>query len=163
MKNVVLLRSYRWAVCLVVLASNLFGAIAFPTKASADESCRALLTDLSNYLNASLGNQVTVLHMTTYQANGLQFGGYTFGVLSRLPNGNLVGSSNRLISTRVVPGTGQPFDRNQPDPISYFINLQQTTILLSGQYGPYDLTCRANKFAIVDSGDSLETFTFTKE
>jgi hypothetical protein len=162
MKNVVLLRNYRWAVCLVVLASNLFGAIAFPTKASADESCRALLTDLSNYLSTSPNQQVNVIHMTNYQANRFHFGGYTFVQLQRLPNGNLVGSSNRLLSTRYDRKTGQLFDMKQPEPISYFIDVANTTILLSGQYGPYDMTCLGDKFAIVNSWDSLETFTFEK-
>jgi hypothetical protein len=31
-----------------------------------------------------------------------------------------------------------------------------------GPYGPYTPTCYGNKFLVVNSGDSFETFTFTK-
>lgn len=113
-------------------------------------------------------------HMTNYQANQQSWGGYTETRLDRSANGHLVGSGSRLISTRTIPlgnpSTGggfdtrpmQPFSIKEPDPMSYDIDPQSGQITFQGQYGPYDMTCIANKFAIVNTWDSLETFTFSK-
>ena len=134
----------------------------------ADASCTALLTDLSDHLNFS-SNTVTVIHMTNYQANNQWWGGYTQINLYRNNNGHLVGSGDRLISSRGITlgavntfGYVQPFNVQQPDPMSYDIDPQARRITFQGQYGPYNMTCLDNKFAIVNTGDSIETFTFTK-
>jgi hypothetical protein len=111
--------------------------------------------------------------MTNYQANQQGWGGYTEIRLGRSANGHLVGSGSRLISTRTIPlgnlsGGGfdtrprQPFSIQEPDPMSYDIDPQSGKITFQGQYGPYDMTCLGNKFAIVNTWDSLETFTFFK-
>jgi hypothetical protein len=36
------------------------------------------------------------------------------------------------------------------------------SVRFAGQYGPYPTTCYDNKFLIVNTGDSFETFTFSK-
>ncbi|MEJ7809284.1 MAG: hypothetical protein WKG32_02605 [Gemmatimonadaceae bacterium] len=83
---------------------------------------------------------------------------------------NLAGRGRRLISIRAQPGSGlgvspprplQPFDATRPEDISYEITADGL-LLLNGVYGPYQLVCGSDKFAYVDTGDSMETFSFTK-
>jgi hypothetical protein len=105
--------------------------------------------------------------MTNYQAKGQWWGGWTQTSLRKSQNGHLVGTGSRLISSRLINiggegfGQSQPFNIKAPDPISYDID-PQGKITFQGQYGPYQMTCLDNKFAIVNSGDSIETFTFSK-
>jgi hypothetical protein len=138
----------------------------FSSKARADASCNALLSDLNQHLQLPRG-EVGVLHMTNYQANNQWWGGYTGPSLQRDKNGHLIGKGNRLISSRTITiGSGfgqlQPFSIKTPDPMSYDIDPQSGKITFQGQYSPYDMTCLGNKFAIVNTSDSLETFTFSK-
>ena len=140
----------------------------FDFQLKTDTSCNALLSDLSQHLQTSLG-EVTVLHMTNYQAQEQWWGGWTQTRLRRSQNGHLVGTGSRLISSRSIDlggggpfgGQSQPFSVRSPDPMSYDID-PQGKITFQGQYGPYQMTCLDNKFAIVNSGDSIETFTFSK-
>jgi hypothetical protein len=141
------------------------------SKASADASCNELLSELSNWLG-SPPNEVLVNHVTNYQTDANSWLGWTEFVLSKSPNGNLVGvgEGNRLISTISINlrsdgplgGPMQPFSIGEPGPISYEIDLHAGTVIFGGQYGPYDMICLGNKFAIVNTSDSLETFTFFK-
>jgi len=141
-----------------------------------DESCSVLMSDLSNFLLYS-NNQVTIHHLTNYKTVNNSFGGYTEASLSKDIYGYFTGSGNRLLSTRLVPvvqptydllnpsfgiSATQPFDVQQPDPISYKIDPVGRKITFNGQYGPYNMTCLDDKFAIVNTGDSIETFTFFK-
>jgi hypothetical protein len=136
-------------------------------------SCTAFLSDLN--LQSPLV-EVTVQHMTNYRADrGFPWwGGYTKTRLFKSPNGHIVGSGSRLISDRrvAVIGAGtdifgeliadQPFSIKRPDPMSYDIDPKRGKITFQGQYGPYDMICVGNKFAVVNTGDSLETFSFSK-
>ncbi|MCC5609966.1 hypothetical protein LC612_25125 [Nostoc sp. CHAB 5834] len=141
-----------------------------------DKSCSVLMSDLSNFLLYP-NNQVTIRHLTNYQTVNNSFGGYTAARLSKDIYGNFIGSDNRLLSTRTLTldaptfdpnypsfggGRSQPFDVQQPDPISYKIDPVRRNIIFNGQYGPYNMTCLDDKFAIVNTGDSIETFTFFK-
>jgi hypothetical protein len=92
---------------------------------------------------------------------------------------NLVGRGQRLLSSKLkYAGKGglvqpitdtdfgpakptQPFDATQPEGISYEIT-PSGLLMLSGQYGPYQLICGGDKFAYVDTGDSIESFSFVK-
>jgi len=163
---------------IALLVSN-----SIPIGAKADTSCNQLLSDLASHLKTSRGI-VSLQHTTNYQANGQWWGGYTktsLSLISSPPNlqigfpgrDNLVGSGSRLISNRLrtLPGPGpgpfafgqtQPFDIQKPDPISYSIDVRKGTIIFQGRYGPYEINCIGNKFAIVNTGDSIETFTFGK-
>jgi hypothetical protein len=132
-----------------------------------DPSCKKLMSNLDNMYN------IQMRHMTNYEANNQSWGGYTTVSLAE-KNGLLVGSGNRLISTRIrvldqtppPPGgffgnsTLQPFDVKQPDPMSYSIDTHTGKITFQGVYGPYSMTCASDKFAIVNTGDSIETFVF---
>ena len=146
-----------------------------------DQSCSVLMSDLSNFLLYS-GNTVAIHHLTNYQTVNTSFGGYTAASLRRDIYGNFIGSGNRLLSTRALTldapppptfdpnnpsfggggGRSQPFDLQQPDPISYEINPLTLKITFNGKYGPYNMTCLDDKFAIVNTDDSIETFTFSK-
>jgi hypothetical protein len=138
----------------------------FSLRARADASCQPLLSNLSQHLQLPRG-EVYMLHMTNYQANNQWWGGYADISLRRSNNGHLIAQGNRLISSRTTTlgrgfGQLQPFSIRQPEPITYDIDPQSGTITFLGQYGPYDMTCIGNKFAIVNTSDSLETFTFSK-
>lgn len=156
-------------IFLVFLAIPIFWGTTFSSKARADESCNALLADLSQYLQFP-ANEVVMLHMTNYQNNQQWWGGYTKTSLSRSANGHLIGSGDRLISTRLIilPGNGfrpsQPFSIREPDPISYDIDPRTGKITFQGQY-THDMTCIGNKFALVgiEGGDAFETLTFSKD
>jgi hypothetical protein len=157
--------------------SLFFWTMIFSFKASADTSCNVLLSDLANHLKSPTG-QVSLQHLTNYQANGQWWGGYTtvslrLSRIGRVGNEDLVGSGSRLISSRFINlggggfGQSQPFSVRQPDPMSYVISIRKVgiqtgTITFQGKYGPYDMTCLGDKFAIVNTGDSIETFTFSK-
>lgn len=151
--------------CLIGLIF-MISTLTLSLQAHAATSCTALLTDLSQYLYYP-PNNVTIIHMTNYQANGQWWGGWTQTQLYRGMNGHLVGTGNRLISNRLenLGGGGfgqmQPFSIRQPEWISYDIDLDGR-IILDGQYGPYQMTCEGNKFAFFNSGDSLENFSFSK-
>lgn len=170
MKIIRFRRNLLFVISLIFLTTALLWGTTFSFKARADESCDALLSDLSQYLQFP-NNEVTVLHMTNYQANQQWWGGYTKTTLARSANGHLVGNGSRLISTRLIqlPGGGpfggpsQPFSIREPDPISYDINPQSRKITFQGQY-THDMTCIGNKFVIVGigGGDALESFTFSK-
>lgn len=172
MKTIRHFKHFFLSISLLLSTTTFFWTTTFSFKAKADASCNVLLSDLSQYLNSSYYNRVTLIHMTNYQANNQWFGGYTQASLSKNYNGHLIGSDNRLLSSRIITlsnnntgfdfGRSQPFDVLQPDPISYDIDPQTATIVFDNQYGPYDITCVGNKFAIVNSGDSIETFSFTK-
>ncbi|KAM3091310.1 hypothetical protein ACKFKF_33500 [Phormidesmis sp. 146-12] len=82
-------------------------------KATADESCNALLSDLSQYLQAP-NNKVVMLHMTNYQTAQQWWGGYTQTRLRRKANGHLVGNGKRVI----LSGQSQPPSTRNPEPIS---------------------------------------------
>lgn len=157
-----LCRYFFFGIFLLLLTTK------FSFEARADVSCNSLLSDLNQHLQFP-PNEVAVLHMTNYQANQQWWGGYTETRLRRSQNGHLVGEGSRLISSRSIDlggggpfgGQSQPFSVRNPDPISYDIN-PQGKITFQGQYGPYEMTCLGNKFVIVNTGDSIETFTFTK-
>jgi hypothetical protein len=171
MKIIRFQRNFLFVIPLSFLTMVLFWGTTFSFKARADASCNALLSDLSQYLQG-YPSSVSVLHMTNYQANKQWWGGYTQEILSRSANGHLEGSGSRLISTRTIEvgnpspggfgGPTQPFSIKEPDPMSYDIDPQSGKITFQGRYGPYDMTCLGNKFAIVNTWDSLETFTFDK-
>lgn len=142
--------------------------------AQADTSCNALLEDLANHLRSPLG-LVSLQHMTNYQANGQWWGGYTQvplllrgpGAFSRVGDDYLVGSGGRLLSSRSVRvgggfGIDQPFNIYKADPMSYKISLKRGTITFQDKYGPYDMSCLGTKFLVVNTGDSIETFSFNK-
>jgi hypothetical protein len=133
---------------------------------SGDPSCRKLMLDLR------FMDSIELQHMTNLKTSDQTWGGYTSARLGN-QGGVLVGSGNRLISSRlrildqiIRPGdlfgtsTSQPFDAKQPDPISYSIDTYTGKIKFWGVYGPYSMTCASDKFAIVNTGDSIETFVF---
>jgi hypothetical protein len=133
---------------------------------SGDPSCRNLMLDLR------FMDSIDLQHMTNLKTSDQTWGGYTSARLGN-QGGVLVGSGNRLVSSRlrildqiIQPGdlfgtsTSQPFDAKQPDPISYSIDTYTGKIKFWGVYGPYSMTCASDKFAIVNTGDSIETFVF---
>lgn len=186
MKTIRLLKYFLLPISLLLLTTTLSltvkAQLRFPLNNGStpdlfnpDNSCRVLMSDLSNFLLNS-NNQVTIHHLTNYQTVNNSFGGYTVATLSKDIYGNFIGSGNRLLSTRTLTldappptnypsfggGRSQPFDVQQPDPISYKIDPVALRIIFNGQYGPYNMTCLDDKFAIVNTGDSIETFTFFK-
>lgn len=130
-----------------VLATTL--AVAAPAPAAADP-CRPLLDSFITYLQGN-GNHVQFHHTTNYQANNYWSSGHSWGFLQRSPAGPiLTGTVNR---TWVYDGRTEAFSIEfYPDGSARF----------AGQYGPYPTTCYNGKFLTVDTGDSFETFTFTK-
>jgi hypothetical protein len=140
---------------ITFLTVSLLWGTALSLKATADESCNELLSDLSQYLQFP-NNKVMMLHMTNYQTARQWWGGYTQTRLRRKANGHLIGNGKRVILE------DQPRASNV-EPISYDIDPQSGVITFQGQY-THDMTCIGNKFAIVgiEGGDAVETFTFTK-
>jgi hypothetical protein len=165
-------KTARQILGLLVPTTLICWTTTFSSTARADQSCSTLLQSLRNSLNG--GSGVSMQHMTNYQTNTQRFGGYTEADIS--VNGFFfVGSANRLLSSRSLyvstspssvnppsfgSGYSQPFYVKQPDPISYKINTADNTMTFNGQYGPYPMTCLGDKFAIVNTSDSIETFVF---
>jgi hypothetical protein len=167
-------RPLRCAAAALLLAAS--RAEALP-----DPSCTKLLGDLYAYL-ATPVSTVAVLHMSNYQANGQWWGGYTRAELSRgwssskagtvdVNRVRLVGSGIRLSSASRKPieapnggfrsESTQPFWEGKPEAMSYEITMAGQ-ITFGGKYGPYEMTCMGDKFAIVNGYDSFETFSFVK-
>jgi hypothetical protein len=132
---------------LLILATLCLGSIAaFPTQAKAD-SCKPLLKDFYNYVGQ--GGYIGFLHTTNYQAHGYWANAHSWGYF--------VFSSGNALMSGVAHRTW-----NDGRAESFDVTFYQNGTVYFGPYGPYTPSCYGNKFLVVNSGDSFETFTFTK-
>lgn len=93
---------------------------------------------------------MSLKHTTNYQRNYNWHGAYSGGFLH--------------LGTGAVILTGQTYRTWDDSRIEDF-SLEfyaDGKVRFAGQYGPYPTTCYANKFLIVKTGDSFETFSFLK-
>jgi hypothetical protein len=126
-----------------------FFMVAVPLHALAD-SCEPLLQDFVTYLQQQPGAFVQFVHTTNYQANNWWMGGHSWGFLQPATSGLILsGEVNRIWAD----------DRTETFAIEFYAD---GSVRFAGQYGPYPTTCYGNKFLTVNTGDSFETFTFTK-
>jgi hypothetical protein len=141
-------------VCLV----SSFLGLSVP--AAANDSCLKLLGDLRDHL---FRGSVRIHHSTNYFANTNAFNGWVYGCwLDRAPNQGFKGSG--LACIRQILREGQ---KPAEESMGYEITADaKLTFVVPGsntRYGPYEMTCMSDKFAIVNTFDSIETFVFIKQ
>jgi hypothetical protein len=127
-------------------------------EARADASCDALFATLRDTA-AKSRNHIQVLWTTNYYAPGSET---RFTGTTRLNliwgHGDLAGSSVRrqMVFGNEVPAK-PPTERSD----NVILRLRADgRVMLNDRYGPFDPVCSQNKFAVVSSGDSIETFSF---
>lgn len=126
-----------------------FFMTAVPLHASAD-SCVPLLQDFATYLQQQPGAFVQFIHTTNYQAQGLWMTGHSWGFLQPANSGLILsGEANRTWD----------FGQSETFSLEFY---EDGSVRFAGQYGPYPTTCHDNKFLTVNTGDSFETFSFSK-
>jgi hypothetical protein len=137
-----------WRALVRTVAALSFFMVAVPLHASAD-SCEPLLNSFVTYLQQDpLYRFISVVHTTNYQANGYWGTAHSSGYLELTTSGPILsGEVYRVWDT----GYTETF------PIEFYAD---GSVRFAGQYGPYPTTCEGNKFLIVNTGDSFETFTF---
>lgn len=135
----------------LILAALCLGLMsAVPTQAKA-ASCKPLLNSFVTYLKGN-GNIISYIHTTNYQANGFWGTANSWGA-------DLTPATGGPILSGTVNRTWHHDGSTQDFSIEFYAN---GSVRFAGQYGPYPTTCYGNKFLIVNTGDSFETFTFTK-
>lgn len=118
------------------------------------DPCKPLLDALHNYLTNNSG-YINFLQTTNYQRNiysyqGYWAGAYAYGGLQLATGGPILsGTASRTWSD----------GRTDQFSIEFYAD---ASVRFAGQYGPYPTTCYGNKFLIVNTWDSLETFTFVE-
>jgi hypothetical protein len=125
--------------------------------AKADESCRGLLEELRAHL---FQGKVRIQHTTNYKTSSQAFVGVSADCwLDRMPGGSFSGSG--INCKRQINRHGQ---RPALEPIGYAISSdgKLTFVQSQNRYGPYEMNCLGGKFALVNTGDSIETFIFLK-
>lgn len=139
-----------------VLLSLTAGLTLLPAAAHADASCDALFAGLRAKARENAQNYVLALWTTNYFVPGRdhRFMSKT-EIVMRWQNGDLFGSQKRnqiafSKADKVKSGADDSSVRIRAD----------GKLMFSEQYGPYDPKCSHDKFAIVDSGDSVEAFSF---
>jgi hypothetical protein len=126
-----------------------FFMVAVPLHALAD-SCEPLLQDFVTYLQQQPGAFVEFVHTTNYQANNFWATGHSWGFLQPATSELILsGEVNRIWDD----------ESTETFSIEFY---EDGSVRFAGQYGPYPTTCYGNKFLTVNTGDSFETFTFTK-
>src|SRR5262245_57997154 len=133
-------------VCII---SYYFGPMS---AVAADISCAPLLNDLREHL---FRGTVKIRHSTNYLTNAQSFNGYVYGCfLNRMPQRAFSGEGNTC--TRRIFREGQKMIE---EPMRYEITADaKMTFILpnsNARHGPYDMTCLGNKFAIVNTSDSI--------
>ena len=140
-------------------------SLAYPYSASADSSCNPLLRNLWQYKEP-----VSFKWSTHYQSGPNWAVGYTDGYISKPDYLHYTGSGKRLWSNRKKStcfdprgeqfcANDQPFNVENPEPVTFDVN-GFGLITLLGVYGPYEIKCEGDRFLNVNTGDSIETFSF---
>ena len=143
-------RSARWRALVGLVAALSLALATLPAPAAA-ASCKSLIQGLNAYLTSGVyGANVDMHHTTNYQANGFWATAHAWGALSRATNGALL----RTETPRFWHNGTMDFLT-----IDFYAN---GSVRFNDQYGPYTAECYGEKFLIVNSGDSFETFTFEK-
>lgn len=130
--------------------------ITASTASAAEGTCDQLFQDLRRTVQTSTGSYIHTLWTTNYfvpARNALFMA--TTEIRLRPQNGDLFGSGTR--SQISYNTTDRPMA--QTDAVSIRLRTDGK-IVFNERYGPYDPTCSGDKFAIVDSNDSVEVFTF---
>ena len=143
-------RSTHWRTLAATVAALSLYLAAFPAPASA-ATCGSLLQSLATYLTSGVsGANVDMHHTTNYQAHGYWATAHAWGALSRATN-------EALLRTE----TPRFWENGWTESITidFYAN---GSVRFNDQYGPYSSQCYGNKFLIVNTGDSFETFTFEK-
>ena len=123
-----------------------------PSSAGLAASCRTLFSELNRHLrSSSINNYVSVLWTTNYAAHGTLYAGRSL-FLVRASRREIAGDGWRYRVFHKGSGTS-------PENVSLRI-VSGGRFLLQGQYGPYAPTCFGDRFAVLDTGDSVETFLF---
>jgi len=111
---------------------------------------------------------IGVLWTTSYHARGERFTGVTPLEL-RLRGDSLVAEGTRFRNyqtqpvLRPTPGQRQTLIGPSGRPLHEHVTIEiraDGRIVFQGVYGPYQPRCSAERFAIVESGDSVEAFNF---
>jgi hypothetical protein len=141
------------AMCIV-------SALGVSLPAVADSTCLPLLNDLRQHL---FNGNVSIRHSTNYSGNALSFNGWVYGCwLNRMPkdgfSGGGVGCFRQIMRERQAPTDEAMGYEISADAKLTFVIPGSTT-----RYGPYDMTCVSDKFAIVNTFDSIETFLFIRQ
>ncbi len=140
---------------LRLITSAVVFFLAAVTPSLADQSCVALLNDLRNHL---VRGKVRVHHATNYLTAQQSFGGWTQCWLDRAPANGFAGGCNRYI-LRESPALNGTFS-SQPEQMIY--NISADAKIKFGKYGPYEMSCIGDKFAVVNTWDSIETMVFIR-
>lgn len=108
---------------------------------------------------------IGVIWTTSYHAHGERFTGLTPLEL-RVRDSTLVAEGTRIRDHRTRPVLGPPgrtlvgpSDAPRYEGVTILIG-PDNRILLQGIYGPYQPRCIGGRFAILETGDSIETFNF---
>lgn len=136
---------------------SLTAVLAFlPVAARADASCDALFAGLRGKAQENSRTYVLALWTTNYfvPERDQRFMSKT-EIVMRFQNGDLFGAQRR--DQIVFAKDDKP--KKGADDTSVRIR-RDGKLMFSEQYGPYDPRCLHGKFALVHSGDSLETFSF---
>ena len=146
-------RSARWRALVGLGVALALSLAALPAPASA-ASCGSLVQGLNAYLSSGVaGANVDMHHTTNYQA-GFCATAHSAGSLSHATNGALL-----------TTATPRSWDTGwtQYMYIDFYANGSVRFRDEYGTpYGPYAAQCYGDKFLIVNTGDSYETFTFEK-
>lgn len=113
--------------------------------------CGPLFRRLLAFATQDPANRIQAVWSTNYYANGVRFAGLS-EVWLRAEGRDLVGEGQR--ERQFFEG-----DHATLEKVSLRFRYD-TGVILSGQYGPYRATCSADRFAVLYTGDSVETFHF---
>ena len=142
-RNTNTMPSFRTGLALALAMVTLL-----PGVARADRSCNALFARLRAVGQPSLdGNFVHVLWTTNYflPSPDHRFMGATSLVMNTQPNGDMTASGTRHLLYTTL------------EPISLRIR-NDGKMIFNELYGPYDPVCNGDRFALVNTGDSIEVF-----
>lgn len=136
--------------------------------AHADSSCRRLFSYLGDKTLTKFPPVINVLWTTNYfvPERKARFVAWHWLVLKRVgipvPPVELYGSGERNMKVVKFLGDSSSELYDRAEQVSLRIRADGM-IMLNDQYGPYDPTCTMNRFAIVNTKDSIETFNFNVE
>lgn len=136
------------AAAAVALSAN---AVAQPAP-KAPAGCDKFFATLSAFAQASPGNRIHLVWTTNYFAHDTRFIGWS-AIWLAAQGGDLSGIGQR--QKTFFQGFG-----NGSEKASIRIRGDHQ-ILLNEQDRPYRASCSGGRFAIIDSGDSIETFQFS--
>jgi len=144
------MRRLMLAVAVGAIAISLGGAEAQPA-AKKPVGCGPLFSALLAYAEASPGNRIHVVWTTNHFAHETRFAGWSaLWLAAQGKDLRGIGERKRMFFEGMGPGSEK----------AALLIRADHQIVFNDQLGPFQATCSGGRFAVVDSGDSIETLHF---